>query len=117
MAYDLLRTLAPPHRFSGFPLMPLPGPRNALTDIPGLTVGHATDPRVDTGVTVIRTDSVWTASVDIRGGGEGGRRRHWSQKTWSASCTRWCSPAARCSASAPPMRWRRRCPSKASACT
>ncbi|MCU1724137.1 P1 family peptidase [Pseudomonas sp. 5P_5.1_Bac1] len=53
--------------------MPLPGPRNALTDIPGLTVGHATDPRVDTGVTVIRTDSVWTASVDIRGGGPGGR--------------------------------------------
>ncbi|WP_095158464.1 P1 family peptidase [Pseudomonas sp. Irchel 3E13] len=53
--------------------MPLPGPRNALTDIPGLTVGHATDTRVDTGVTVIRTDSVWTASVDIRGGGPGGR--------------------------------------------
>lgn len=53
--------------------MPYPGPRNLLTDIPGLRVGHATDPRVDTGVTVIRTDSVWTASVDIRGGGPGGR--------------------------------------------
>lgn len=53
--------------------MPYPGPRNLLTDIPGLSVGHATDPRVDTGVTVIRTDSVWTASVDIRGGGPGGR--------------------------------------------
>lgn len=53
--------------------MPLPGPRNALTDIPGLTVGHATDTRVDTGVTVIRTEHAWTASVDIRGGGPGGR--------------------------------------------
>ncbi|MBJ9975070.1 P1 family peptidase [Pseudomonas sp. S75] len=53
--------------------MPLPGPRNALTDIPGLTVGHATDTRVDTGVTVIRAEHAWTASVDIRGGGPGGR--------------------------------------------
>ncbi|MCF5066404.1 peptidase T4, partial [Pseudomonas syringae] len=53
--------------------MPRPGPRNALTDIPGLTVGHATDLRVDTGVTVIRPDGFWTASIDIRGGGPGGR--------------------------------------------
>lgn len=53
--------------------MPRPGPRNALTDIPGLTVGHATDLHVDTGVTVIRPDGFWTASIDIRGGGPGGR--------------------------------------------
>ncbi|MGE8346680.1 P1 family peptidase, partial [Pseudomonas helleri] len=53
--------------------MPHPGPRNLLTDIPGLLVGHAIDERVDTGVTVIRTDRPWTASVDIRGGGPGGR--------------------------------------------
>ncbi|MQU61457.1 peptidase T4, partial [Pseudomonas helleri] len=46
--------------------MPHPGPRNLLTDIPGLLVGHAIDERVDTGVTVIRTDRPWTASVDIR---------------------------------------------------
>lgn len=53
--------------------MPLPGPRNSLTDIPGLLVGHATDKEVKSGVTVIRTDRAWTASVDVRGGGPGGR--------------------------------------------
>lgn len=53
--------------------MPQPGPRNLLTDIPGIRVGHATDTRVDTGVTVMRTDGAWTASIDIRGGGPGGR--------------------------------------------
>ncbi|RSC26375.1 peptidase S58 family protein [Pseudomonas putida] len=53
--------------------MPRPGPRNLLTDIPGLLVGHALDERVATGVTVIRTERPWTASVDIRGGGPGGR--------------------------------------------
>ncbi|QXI30643.1 P1 family peptidase [Pseudomonas vanderleydeniana] len=53
--------------------MPLPGPRNLLTDVPGVRVGNATDLRVDTGVTVIRTDGAWTASIDIRGGGPGGR--------------------------------------------
>ena len=53
--------------------MPQPGSRNLLTDVPGVYVGHATDEHVDTGVTVIRTDGAWTASVDIRGGGPGGR--------------------------------------------
>lgn len=53
--------------------MPIPGPRNLLTDVPGLEVGHATDERAQTGVTVIRTGRAWTASVDIRGGGPGGR--------------------------------------------
>ncbi|HBO2187393.1 TPA: P1 family peptidase [Pseudomonas aeruginosa] len=53
--------------------MPGPGPRNLITDIPGLLVGHATDERVRTGVTVLRPERAWTASVDIRGGGPGGR--------------------------------------------
>ncbi|MFS2192464.1 P1 family peptidase, partial [Pseudomonas sp. Pseusp88] len=53
--------------------MPLPGPRNSLTDIPGLLVGHAEDTAAQTGVTVIRTAGAWTAGVDIRGGGPGGR--------------------------------------------
>ncbi|WP_248747685.1 MULTISPECIES: P1 family peptidase [unclassified Pseudomonas] len=53
--------------------MPQPGSRNLLTDVPGVSVGHATDEHVDTGVTVIRTDGAWTASIDIRGGGPGGR--------------------------------------------
>lgn len=53
--------------------MPLPGPRNLITDIPGLSVGHALDERVRSGVTVLRTAGPWTASIDIRGGGPGGR--------------------------------------------
>lgn len=53
--------------------MPLPGIRNALTDVPGLRVGHASDARVKSGVTVIRADRGWTAGVDVRGGGPGGR--------------------------------------------
>ncbi|MBD1586210.1 P1 family peptidase [Pseudomonas typographi] len=53
--------------------MPLPGPRNLITDIPGLRVGHSLDERVRTGVTVLRPDGPWAASVDIRGGGPGGR--------------------------------------------
>jgi L-aminopeptidase/D-esterase-like protein len=31
-----------------------PGPRNLLTDVPGLTVGNATDEAVRSGVTVVR---------------------------------------------------------------
>ncbi|KAF1051592.1 MAG: putative aminopeptidase [Stenotrophomonas maltophilia] len=53
--------------------MPVPGPRNLITDVPGLLVGHTTDARVRSGVTVIRPAQVWAASVDIRGGGPGGR--------------------------------------------
>jgi len=53
--------------------MPRPGPRNLITDIPGLLVGHATDEQAHSGVTVLRPDGFWSASVDIRGGGPGGR--------------------------------------------
>jgi L-aminopeptidase/D-esterase-like protein len=68
------RLLWPRHRIQLMEMsMPLPGPRNSLTDIPGLLVGHAEDPAAQTGVTVIRTAGAWTAGVDIRGGGPGGR--------------------------------------------
>ncbi len=50
-----------------------PGPRNLITDVPGLTVGHATDDRVGTGVTALVCDGFWSAAVDIRGGGPGTR--------------------------------------------
>lgn len=50
-----------------------PGPLNLLTDVPGLTVGNATDEAVKTGVTVIRFPGGWTAAVDVRGGGPGVR--------------------------------------------
>ncbi|MGY2050058.1 P1 family peptidase [Methylobacterium sp. JK268] len=47
--------------------------RNALTDIPGIRVGHAQDARVASGVTAILFDSPVTAAVDVRGGGPGTR--------------------------------------------
>ncbi len=50
-----------------------PGPRNLLTDVPGLTVGNATDEAGKTGVTVVRFPGGWTAAVDVRGGGPGVR--------------------------------------------
>ena len=50
-----------------------PGPRNLLTDVPGLTVGNATDEAARTGVTVVRFPGGWTAAVDVRGGGPGVR--------------------------------------------
>jgi L-aminopeptidase/D-esterase-like protein len=50
-----------------------PGPRNLITDIAGLTVGHATDERVRTGVTALLCPSGWPAAVDVRGGGPGTR--------------------------------------------
>ncbi len=50
-----------------------PGPRNLITDVPGLTVGHATDETAETGVTTILCDAPWVAAVDVRGGGPGVR--------------------------------------------
>jgi L-aminopeptidase/D-esterase-like protein len=50
-----------------------PGPKNLITDIAGLKVGHATDERVQTGVTALLCSSGWSASVDVRGGGPGTR--------------------------------------------
>ena len=53
--------------------MPRPGPRNLITDVPGLTVGSAQDEAVRTGVTVILCPEGWSAAVDVRGGGPGVR--------------------------------------------
>jgi L-aminopeptidase/D-esterase-like protein len=50
-----------------------PGPRNLITDIAGLKVGHATDESVRSGVTVLVCEPGWTAGVDVRGGGPGTR--------------------------------------------
>ncbi|HWJ34517.1 MAG TPA: P1 family peptidase [Steroidobacteraceae bacterium] len=50
-----------------------PGPRNLITDIPGLAVGHATDERAISGVTVLMCAKDWPAGVDVRGGGPGTR--------------------------------------------
>ncbi len=50
-----------------------PGPKNLITDIAGLKVGHATNEAVRTGVTVLLSESGWAAAVDVRGGGPGTR--------------------------------------------
>ncbi len=47
--------------------------RNLITDIDGLRVGNAADPRVMTGVTVLVADTPIVAAVDVRGGGPGTR--------------------------------------------
>ena len=46
----------------------LPGPRNSLTDVAGLAVGSAHDPRAWSGVTVVLPDRPVLAAVDVRGG-------------------------------------------------
>jgi L-aminopeptidase/D-esterase-like protein len=46
---------------------------NLITDVPGFAVGHATDERVQSGVTVLACGKDWPAGVDVRGGGPGTR--------------------------------------------
>ena len=47
--------------------------RNAITDVPGLRVGHAHSARLRSGATVILPDGPARAAADIRGGGPGTR--------------------------------------------
>lgn len=50
-----------------------PGPRNLITDVPGLKVGQAHDEAARTGVSVILPDDRAVAACDVRGGGPGTR--------------------------------------------
>jgi L-aminopeptidase/D-esterase-like protein len=50
-----------------------PGPRNLITDVPGLAVGQAHDARARTGVTVILPNEAAVCACDVRGGGPGTR--------------------------------------------
>lgn len=50
-----------------------PGPRNLITDVPGLRVGNAGDTRLKSGVTVLTADAPFVAGVDVRGGAPGTR--------------------------------------------
>jgi L-aminopeptidase/D-esterase-like protein len=50
-----------------------PGPRNALTDVHGVLVGHAQDKALASGTTAIIFAEPAVASVDVRGGGPGTR--------------------------------------------
>ena len=50
-----------------------PGPLNLITDIPGLRVGNAADPRLKSGVTVLTADAPFAAGVHVMGGAPGTR--------------------------------------------
>lgn len=50
-----------------------PGPRNLITDVPGLKVGQAQDLAVRTGVTVVLPEARAVCAADVRGGGPGTR--------------------------------------------
>ncbi|MEQ8557334.1 MAG: P1 family peptidase [Henriciella sp.] len=53
--------------------MSRPGPRNLITDVPGISVGNAEDRGVLTGTTVIVADDPATAACSVAGGGPGTR--------------------------------------------
>jgi L-aminopeptidase/D-esterase-like protein len=50
-----------------------PGPRNLITDVPGLLVGQAEDHDGSTGTTVVFAEKPAVAAVDVRGGAPGSR--------------------------------------------
>jgi L-aminopeptidase/D-esterase-like protein len=50
-----------------------PGPKNLITDVPGLRVGNADDARLRSGVTVLTADRPFVASVHVMGGSPGTR--------------------------------------------
>ena len=50
-----------------------PGPKNLITDVPGLLVGNASDEKLKSGTTVVVADKPFHASVDVRGGAPGTR--------------------------------------------
>lgn len=49
------------------------GPLDAITDVPGIRVGHWTDRRGATGCTVVLCETCTVAAVDVRGGAPGTR--------------------------------------------
>jgi D-aminopeptidase len=50
-----------------------PGPRNLITDVPGLKVGNASDEALKSGTTVLTADRPFAASVQVMGGAPGSR--------------------------------------------
>jgi len=50
-----------------------PGPRNLITDVPGMRVGNAQDRTIKTGATVLTADAPFTAGVHVMGGAPGSR--------------------------------------------
>lgn len=52
---------------------PRPGPRNLITDVPGLSVGNATDATIKTGVSVVLGHEPMVVGVHVMGGAPGTR--------------------------------------------
>lgn len=50
-----------------------PGKRNLITDVPGLTVGNASDDALKSGVSVLLGEAPFTAAVHVMGGAPGTR--------------------------------------------
>ncbi|HLQ19708.1 MAG TPA: P1 family peptidase, partial [Tabrizicola sp.] len=50
-----------------------PGPRNLITDVPGLRVGNAHDPQLKSGTTVLTAEQPFVAAVHVMGGSPGTR--------------------------------------------
>lgn len=50
-----------------------PGPRNLITDVPGLRVGNAQDQTLKSGTTVLTAEAPFMASVHVMGGAPGTR--------------------------------------------
>lgn len=50
-----------------------PGPKNLITDISGLRVGNAHDPKLKSGTTVLSADTPFVTSVAVQGGAPGTR--------------------------------------------
>jgi L-aminopeptidase/D-esterase-like protein len=50
-----------------------PGPRNLITDVPGLLVGQSEDAAGCTGTTVVLCEAPAVAAIDVRGGAPGSR--------------------------------------------
>jgi len=50
-----------------------PGPRNLITDVPGLIVGNAHDPDLRSGVTVLTAERPFTSAMHVMGGAPGTR--------------------------------------------
>lgn len=50
-----------------------PGPRNLITDVDGLAVGHAVEGRLRSGCTVLLGERPFTAAVNVMGGAPGTR--------------------------------------------
>ncbi|HWB49233.1 MAG TPA: P1 family peptidase [Stellaceae bacterium] len=54
-------------------MMATSGPRNLITDVPGILVGQAEDHAAITGTTVVVAEAPAVAAVDVRGGAPGSR--------------------------------------------